>query len=661
MSAETRAAASSGLPHRKDIDGLRFFAIVPVVLYHAVGDYIPSGFIGVDVFFAISGYLIGGIIYRQSSANEFSFLNFYARRVRRIFPAILVVIIATVLAGLFLLDTEGMSLLAGSAQWTALGISNVFFFRYIDYFSPDASVNPLLMTWSLGIEEQFYIFFPIILLALRSLRRRYLLISLLVLIALSFAVSIFCAIAYPLAGFYLLPARAWEMGAGAALAVVHAEVPRERRCGSASDGLAAAGLAMVLVSCWLFSESTPFPGYAALLPVMGTILLLHTADSRINRGFLTARIFTGIGLVSYSWYLWHWPLMAFVQMSANGAPTLASMLLVAAFSLGLACVSWRFVEQPFRRGKLPPASVLWRFAAVTACLLLALQWIKHERAFNEYRLSPQARQIERVQQMSMQGEACMATFGDTALPDGPICAPPGATVALLGDSHATHLRFGLKHYVETRGSLLLEVTKASCAPLLGYSRQDDLSPNSLAECAEFQARAVDRIVRDPAIRTVVLASYLDRSDARSSYRINGKQFIPVSAEVGYGEGTRAMVSTLHKAGKHVVLVLDVPKYDRNIPQTMLTEAIPWRQRLGSLTSSSREPRSDIAATKSIRDIMKRSVRGIPDVTIIDLKDQLCEGVECRYSKDGVPLYIDDHHLSIIGSRRVQWGEFPLTH
>lgn len=659
MSSDTGAAAPTGSPHRKDIDGLRFFAIVPVVLYHAIGDFIPSGFVGVDVFFAISGYLIGGIIYRESSAGRFRFANFYARRVRRILPALLAVIVFTVLAGLVLLDTEAMSLLAGSAQWTVLGISNVLFFNHIDYFSPDASGNPLLMTWSLGIEEQFYIFFPFVLLALRALRRRYHLLGLLVLVGLSLAVSIYLAAVYPLAGFYLLPARAWELGAGAALAIVHTEIPRERRWATTSDPLAAAGLAMILASCWLFSDKTPFPGYAALLPVTGALLLLHTADSRINRHLLTARIFTRIGLISYSWYLWHWPLMAFVRVSANGSPTIAAMLVVAALSLALAYASWRFVEQPFRHGKLPPPSILLRYGAVAAALLVALQWLKHEGTFPAWRLSPQVQQIERGQYESMAAQDCMAGFGTTGLPGGPPCAPPGATVALLGDSHAMHLSPGLRHHVEARGAKLLQLTKASCPPFLGYSHKDGLSPDNLAECAQFQQRAVDRIVRDSSIRTVVLAAYLAGSSTGASFRIERQGFVPVATETAVGRGTAALAATLHRAGKHVVLVLDAPKYDRHIYQTMMTSAIPLRRDLGRLTSSNNPPEPDIDATRTMRAIMARSVRDIPGVTVIDLADQFCATGRCEYSGNGVPWYVDAQHLSIAGSRRIDWGEVPV--
>lgn len=660
MTADHASVVPAALPHRRDIDGLRFFAIVPVVLYHAMGDYIPSGFIGVDVFFAISGYLIGGIIYRESTTGNFSFLDFYARRARRIIPALLVVIVFTLFGGLLLLNYDEMSLLAGSAQWTVLGISNIFFFRFFDYFSPDASGSPLLMTWSLGIEEQFYIFFPFVLLAFRLMRVRYHLAALLILNLLSFVTAIYVAQTNPLAGFYLLPARAWELGVGAALAMFHLQVPSERRRGSASDVLAATGLAMIVASCWLFSGATPFPGYAALTPVLGTVILLHTADSWTNRNVLTAPIFVGIGLISYSWYLWHWPLMAYVRLSANDSPTLSAMLVVALLSLGLAYLSWRFVEQPWRKGTLPAISILVRYGIAIAGLLGALQFIKHERSFAFSRLPPQVQHIERVRNMSFDGVVCAAGFGDASLPRDD-CAPQGATVALLGDSHAAHLRFGLAPYVESQGSRLLQLTKVSCPPLLGYTRRNKFAPNNLAECAAFQKSALDRIVRDPLIRTVVLGSYLDKHGARESFSIEADGFLPVPAGIATSRGLKAMISELRKAGKHVVVVLDAPKYDRNVYQETIAAAIPFRAQLSMLTSAVGRPEADISATKFMRDVMRRSAGNAADVTVIDLEQQFCElNRICEYSENGIPLYIDDHHLSVVGSRKIDWGHFPVT-
>lgn len=659
MFAKAPTEVTAVLPYRKDIDGLRFFAIVPVVLYHAIGEYIPSGFVGVDIFFAISGFLIGGIIYRESSSGSFSFLNFYARRARRILPALLAVIIITSVVGFLLLSTEEMMLLAGSGQWTVLGISNVFFFKHIDYFSPDASINPLLMTWSLGIEEQFYILFPVLLLALRPLRPRHHLLGLLAFVALSLVVSIYCAAVYPLSGFYLLPARAWEMGAGAALAIVHARTSRERRWGTASDSLALAGLAMIIASWWLFSERTPFPGYAALLPIGGTLLLLHTADSRINAGFLSGRLFTGIGLVSYSWYLWHWPLMAYVRASAQGTPKAVAMLLVAFVSLVFALASYRFVEQPFRHGKLPAKGTLVRYGATVALVLVALQWIKHEDAYATMRLSQQALEVERVQAESFNIANCMAGFGETELPAGDECNPSGATVALFGDSHAMHLRIGLREHVESQGLKLLQITKASCPPLLGFSHRDKLSPYNLAECARFQARAVDRIKRDPAIRTVVMAAYLGRPGGQSEFAIDGDRYLPVPAEIAFSRGTRAMAMSFQRAGKHVVVVLDVPKYDQNIYKRVLSRSIPLRHALGQWTSREVQPHSDLAATATMRATLARAVGDIPGVTVIDLAEQFCSP-RCHYSAHGVSLYVDAQHLSSAGSRAIRWTGLPIN-
>ena len=655
MTAPGAATVPVALPHRKDIDGLRFFAIVPVVLFHAVGSYIPSGFVGVDIFFVISGYLIGGIIYKEAGLGKFSFLNFYARRARRILPALFVVIAFTILGGLLLLDYEEMSLLAGSAQWTLVGAPNIFFFRFIDYFSPIASDNPLLMTWSLGIEEQFYVLFPFILLSFRFFDRRHHVAALMLLNAMSLATAIYLAQAYPLAGFYLLPARAWELGVGAALAMVHLQVPLANRWRSGSDGLAALGLAMVVASWWLFSEETPFPGYAALVPVIGTALLLHTSESWTNRTVLTAPIFVGVGLISYSWYLWHWPLMAFVRLSANGSPTLLAMLTMALASLLLAYASWRWLEQPMRKATLPAGRALIGYAIVLVGLLGVLQLIKYERYLGVSRLPSQVHRIERSADNSI---TCMTGFGESGLPDEPGCAPQGATVALFGDSHATHLQHGLQNHVEAQGARLLQLMKSSCPPLLGFTHKDKLAPDNLAECAAFQDKAVARIVGDPDIRTVVLGWYLSERNSGSSFRITANGYDRVPAEVSHARGMRDMVLKLTGAGKHVVVVLGAPRYDTHIFDYMISAAIPLRRELGELTADGKGP--TVVSTAFIRDAVRRSIGDLPDVTVIDLEAQFCKNNRCVYSANGLPLYSDKSHLSIVGSQRIRWGQFPIA-
>ena len=292
--------AAPAAAYRADIDGLRAIAVLSVVAYHVGLPPFSGGFVGVDIFFVISGYLIGGIVEREMRAGIFSFAGFYARRARRLLPALAGVLLFSYGAAALLLAPSETIDYAKSAIATIFAASNILFWKGGGYFSPAAELNPLLMTWSLGVEEQFYIFFPIVLALLLRLRGQRVFVGLAVLSAASLALSVWAVRHAPTGAFYLLPARAWELGAGILL------VLKPPRVGPAlADGLGIAGLALLLVPIFGYDAHTSFPGLTAVPPVLGTVLLIAVPQSRINRFVLSAPPLVLLGLISYSWYLWH--------------------------------------------------------------------------------------------------------------------------------------------------------------------------------------------------------------------------------------------------------------------------------------------------------------------------------------------------------------------
>jgi len=343
--------ANSKHSYRPDIDGLRAIAVVAVVLYHA-GFGFPGGYTGVDVFFVISGYLITGLILRDLKQNSFSFLDFWERRARRILPALAVVVAFAIVAGHFILPPNEYSGLARSVIGLTLFSSNVVFYRENDYFGPAAESKPLLHTWSLSLEEQFYLLVPFILWVLYRLGRTNLLLwGLAALTLLSFALSVVGVYLFPWATFFLLPTRAWELAVGSLLAFARPV---------SSEGvrriMSWLGLLGVLVPFFVYSKTTPFPGVAALLPVVGTALLIWSGSppDRPHRKTEVARILeckpvVFVGLISYSLYLWHWPLLAYNHFFELWSDSLALKLGLLLLAFVLAAISWKFVEQPFRR------------------------------------------------------------------------------------------------------------------------------------------------------------------------------------------------------------------------------------------------------------------------------------------------------------------------
>ncbi|MBY0406092.1 MAG: acyltransferase [Rickettsiales bacterium] len=482
--------------YRPDIDGLRALAILSVVLFHTGLSWLPSGYVGVDIFFVISGYLIGGIIFAEIHAKTFSFANFYARRAKRILPALMLVVLASCALGYALLGASELTDLATSSAAALLGVANIKFFLRNDYFQSDSELLPMLMTWSLGVEEQFYLFFPFVLLAMARLNAKRTGLALGVISAASFIASVIVTKTHPTAAFYLLPLRAWEMGAGAMLAMRHATQSPNPQAGSVGGTI---GIALLIASMLLFDETTPFPGLAASLPVAGALLLLHSPHALVNRKLLASSPLVMLGLISYSWYLWHWPLMAFARHLSPGTPPLSLMLAIAAASAVLGYASWRWVEQPFRRYKGPAPHTLAYYGAALALVLAAPLALKFTHGFPS-RLPEAATRLEHT--LALGRGTCLAPFGATLPDSGPDCQPQGANaaIALLGDSHASALGPGLLEYAQSQHLRLLQFTKSACTPLLGMGAIEAAYPTHPLECGQFMEGAVSRIIADKSVK-----------------------------------------------------------------------------------------------------------------------------------------------------------------
>ena len=333
--------------YRPEIDGLRALAVVPVVMFH-LGLGCPGGFVGVDVFFVISGFLITGIIQRGLEKQTFSLAEFWERRIRRIFPALLVVLVATLVAGYWLLLPNELEALGKSSVAQALLLANVYFWRDTGYFSGQSELKPLLHTWSLAVEEQFYLVFPLVLCWLRRLSRQKLFSLLAIAALLSFAASVYGSLFHAEATFFLLPTRAWELLVGCMLAVS----PWHGKPSPLRDRvLATLGVAAIALPVFLYDAETPFPGLAAAPPVLGTAAIIfataNTPTVWVGR-VLSFRPLVWIGLISYSLYLWHWPIIVYARMwfGSFGWP---QMFFATTTSVLCAVVSWKFVESPLRQ------------------------------------------------------------------------------------------------------------------------------------------------------------------------------------------------------------------------------------------------------------------------------------------------------------------------
>lgn len=638
--------------YRRDIDGLRAVAILPVVLYHARIPGVSGGYVGVDVFFVISGFLIAGIIASEIERGRFTVTGFYERRARRILPALFTVIAASFALGWLVALPEAFGEFARSATATALFVSNLYFWQTTDYFSAAAEFRPLLHTWSLAVEEQFYIFFPWFLVLMARAGRVWLAITVFLLMTVSFAGSVLGTHAAPVAAFYLLPTRTWELLLGAALALnlVPAIATQKLR-----EAAALTGLAMILLAVALFDSTTPFPGLAAVLPCLGTALIIHAgtgAENRVGR-LLSSGWLVFIGLISYSLYLWHWPVLAFLRLG-YGTVELPQEVALAAVLLSavLATLSWHFVERPFRvPGRMSRARI-FAFAGSGTAAVLALGLATHALQGVPWRIDPTTRALAATAQDRLHiRQTCMNRLpGEALCVIGKREVPP--SVVLWGDSHAGALMSAVEVALEAAGLSAYVASHAACAPLLGVERVDAYDPEGCVRFNEALAAMID--ARAAKIDTVVLAGRWPLNV--SGERAPGEDGRPAklaslvdesltdNASV-FRRGLEAVVARLRGHGLRVVILGGVPEIGWDVPPLLAS-----RLRLG-IPLPPVPTLAEIKQRHAAADHILAEVAGEQGAEIVPLAPLLCRP-DCRVLERDLPLYADDDHLSIDGGRTV---------
>ena len=551
------------------------------------------------------------------------------------------------LAALLLLSPLEAAQTARSAFAATLSASNILFWITANYFAPKTELNPLLMTWSLGVEEQFYAIIPLLMVLLARIRRNWLLPAVLATCALSFLFAWSQLGRSPMLAFYMLPARAWELGIGVALAA--GELNRKHRSLPAPPAqlMSLAGLALLLAPVFLLTAAIPFPGPAALPSVLGTALVIAAPASWINRRLLSLPPLTFIGKVSYSWYLWHWPLLAFLRIVYGGDPPQPARLLTIAASLAPAVLSYYFIEQPLRRSTRPPAPLLFRYALVSIAVLAACAgvWLTHGLP----QRFPALARMESAEE-TLKSDPCLV--GDRDEPNlSPACYDlPAArpSVAIWGDSHAAALAPGLRSAANAQGYGFAELGKNSCAPLTDATHYLPL----------LQA--------DHRIRIVILAASwaapFNRTwmDGWLTPDLAHQSQVP-SLEASrqlFTQSLTASIRALQRAGKQVIVLEDTPNFDFDPMLKVRTAHIPARRTLALWLGV--EDAADPGAAPPVGDpsiplsisLLQQIAAGLPGVALLDLKPALCfSSTQCAYRDRDSLLFIDSSHLSPDGARR----------
>ncbi|MFY0480421.1 acyltransferase family protein [Achromobacter marplatensis] len=636
--------------YRADIDGLRAVAVLAVVVFHLNKSWLPGGFVGVDIFFVISGFLITGILSRKIESGSFSFADFYLSRARRILPAAYFCIAITLLMGTIFMLPADATTLAASAGLSTISAANFYFWKFLDtsYFAAPSETIPLLHLWSLAVEEQFYLFWPLVLLAaFHWTKPATRIIIFVVMMAASFYVGQAFLQTDPSFSYYMLPARAGELIIGA---LTYFSVNRVGRLPHAlSEVMAIIGAALVAFSVVFLSESNGFPGYAAVPPTLGAglVILGGTTRPTLVSRVLGLRPLVAVGLVSFSLYLWHWPVMAFYRY-AYGAPTPKGYITCVLLMAFMTLVSYFFVERKFRTARsvtfLRPSL---KFAAVTAFLASVSLYV-----FMTGGASTLAKPVDYVARLNALDQDTkpagnyafncqMATFAPVVLRE-PRCilgdkSAPVKTL-LWGDSHAAHFVGFFKAVAEQQHVAIRNASVSSCPPIFKNSRSYTIAAIRQT-CADFN----DAIERDlDSYDTIILGSHwfgIDSGNARSDIEATVAE---VSARV-----------------RQVIVALNIPifpTFDRQCDRKALM--IPG-------IDCHLERERDVGFEVSINRFLSTMARKYPNVTVLDARDYLCDERSCTPRFLNQSAYFDGIHLSLAGSERlgvaaVAKGQLPFN-
>lgn len=668
-----RLSSEPSFNYRPDIDGIRAVAILSVVLFHARVPGIPGGFVGVDIFFVISGFLIGGHIHSDLQKKRFSFLEFYKRRAKRILPPLFAVLAVLMSVAFFLMSPYEFRRLSSRALAAVLSLANILFWKKTSYFEPMRESEPLLMTWSLGVEEQFYVVIPFLLLLLFRSCRKYLLPAIAGVLIASFAWSAFQISRHPVACFYMLPSRAWELAVGVMLAVSRNGMSNWRWLTSTriANLLSVCGILLIVLSCCLFGNSTPYPGPLAAVPTLGAALLIVSGASFLNHQILGSAVLSYVGRVSYSWYLWHWPLLACLRLCIGDNLPMSMALGALLFSFLLAVLSYHFVETPMRASRRAAGPLLLRYATVSLAMAAVFLIIYRKEGFPER--YPQLFDQEHLDD-ALSSNPCILQKMDLAPPS--TCYDPTLRrdkLLLWGDSHAEALMPAVKAKAEASGYAFSSLLHTGCIPLIGVARYDRDDPNDYKTCLAFNKQALRAILDDPAIKVVVLESWWESTfDPEETRQLVNGSVGPRKARDNAAtlqfldESLQQTLRTLLGAQKKVVVFNDAPTFKLMPVLRLRTSQNSLRLKLWRVLGKAEDPdpgfdfpSDDNALQSNVQRIVRQDALAEPRVEFWDLRKSLCgPGDQCRYREGTQLYYIDDAHVSPLGAERALAGWTP---
>ena len=629
------------MKYRREVDGLRALAVIPVILFHAGLESFNGGFVGVDVFFVISGYLITTIIIRELDAKRFSIVAFYERRARRILPALFAVMFACVPFAWLWLRPSDMEDFSQSLIAVSLFASNILFWSESGYFGAAVELKPLLHTWSLALEEQFYVFFPLFLMVAWRIGRKWLVVLLSAVALVSLTIAHWGALNKPLATFFLLPTRGWELAIGSLIAFYLDRKNRQDARPLSNQLLSASGLALIVYSIVTFDHETPFPSLYALAPTVGTALIIlfgwpHTYVGKL----LGHRVLVGIGLISYSAYLWHQPLFAFARHRSLLEPEWPVFATLSALTLVLAALSWRFVKRPFRKKGGFSRKSIFSFAAVGSGVAIGIGVAGSATAgFKNQRTTVAQRKTLTTLLPSPKREQCHTRGIDYKKPNAACTYHKGRTNwAIFGDSHAVELAYGLANKLKKRSVALKHHSFSNCTPAFQTT-------STTKGCAAWTRETVDSIIQTADIEYVVVTY---RIHAHLNGLHEGK-YPKIPDDVNLQDRERrweayvSLAKHFARSGKQVILSLQAPEVA--VPVEKLILRSPHPTNISGVSMAWWLKRTAYVRGRLEKDLPK-------EIIVVDPAKLFCDASNCLAVKESAALYFDDNHLSIHGAELV---------
>ncbi len=650
------------IAYRPEVDGLRAASIIIVVLFHYIG--LRGGFVGVDIFFVISGYLITSIIFEQSSENKFSTVDFYKKRIKRIFPALLAVLFCSYIFGwLYLLSDEfaslGLHITAGAGFF-----SNLLLLNESGYFDTASELKPLLHLWSLSIEEQFYLLWPAILITLKKLNipTRP---ALILIVVISFSANILQMNTSSISSFYLPVTRFWELALGG---ILYGNLFGNylNKYVKLNNIISVTGLAMIGISVYLFNKNSNFPGWLALIPTVGAAsILASSGNSLINRHILSSRPFIFIGLISYPLYLWHWPILSFIRIVEVNGLHLEQKITAISLSLTLAWLTFRYIEKPVRSNKNHQT-----YLYLITCMVIfgCIGYLTFYKQGFDFRY-PQAELTAKQFQLNSSGDIAQITktqcsrFNQSTEEKSGSCfisdADKAATVMTIGDSHAIRNTVGMIDFFKGNGENFSIVSAAGCLPF--YQVQIFRGENATDYCSGFMAKALDFAAIEPSIKTVILANrgswyltgynYKDNSARQFQIGFTGDKDLKDRSRI-FEKGLRITLDRLTKAEKNVILLIDNPELGFLPKSCVKYRPLTFGPQI-KVNDSCAEPLNEVKERNLVyRTILEKASRDYPSIKILDAEKYFCDESYCYGKIDGKILYADKDHLSEAGGRYI---------